>query len=128
MTPADVRGRARTAREFYQVAIERIEMAVPGPSEVAQVSAANAVQAAIAAADALCGRVYGYHASGDDHREAARLLRSLPGSGPRLEPRLRRLLADKTAFTYGGFCTRAAAERAAKDAAVLVAELDLVDL
>lgn len=124
MTAADVRGRARTARESHQVALERVAIAAPGPSEVAQVADANAVQAAIAAADALCGRAYGHHASGDDHREAIRLFRSIPGTGPRLAPRLQRLLASKTEFTYGGFCTLDSAARATRDSGALVDELD----
>lgn len=128
MTPADVRGRARTAREFQQVALERVSMAASGPSEVAQVAAANAVQAAIAASDALCGRAYGHHASGDDHREAVRLLRSVPEVGPRLATRLQRLLASKTEFTYGAFCTLEQATRATRDSGALIAELDRLNV
>ncbi|WP_284293067.1 hypothetical protein [Luteimicrobium album] len=128
MSAADVRGRARSAREFLQVAQERVEIAPDGPSEIAQVAAANAVHAAIAAADAICGRSLGYHASGSDHREAVGLLRSVPGAGARLAPKLARLLSDKTEFTYGGFCTRAEAQRATKDAGALVEELDRLSL
>ena len=128
MNAADVRGRARTAREFHQVALERVEMAVPGPSEVAQVAAANAVQAAIAASDALCGRAHGRHAAGDDHREAVRLLRAVPDSGDRLSKRLQRLLASKTEFTYGGFCTLESASRATRDSAAFIEELDRLNL
>jgi hypothetical protein len=128
MTGADVRSRARVAREFHQVALERVEMAPEGPSEIAQVAAANAVQAAIAAADALCGRAYGHHAAGTDHREAVALLRTLPEHGQRLAPKLQRLLASKSSFTYGGFCTRKQAAQASGDAGVLVEELDRLSL
>ncbi|GIG32387.1 hypothetical protein [Cellulomonas oligotrophica] len=124
MTRADVKARARTAREFHQVALERVELAGPGPSEVAQVAASNAVHAAIAAADAICGITLGEHASGSDHREAVNLLRTVPGEGTRLAAKLQRLLSRKSSFTYGGFCTRDEAEQATKDAAALIDELD----
>jgi len=128
MTPAAVRERARAAREFHQVAQERVEIAPEGTSAVAQVAAANAVHAAIAASDALCGRAHGYHASGADHREAVKVLKTVPHSGPRLAAKLARLLSDKTELTYGGFCTRAEAARATKDAGAFIEELDRLSL
>lgn len=128
MTAADVRARAAAAREFHQVAKERVEIAPQGPSSEAQVAASNAVHAAIAAADALCGHAHGFHASGQDHREAVRLVRALADGGPALARRLTRLLNAKTAFTYGGFCTRAEATRASDDAAALIEALDRLSL
>ncbi|MGW6129017.1 hypothetical protein ACWFNE_03210 [Cellulomonas sp. NPDC055163] len=116
------------AREYLQVARERLELAPNGTSDVAQVAAANAVQAAIAAADALCGRAHGFRSAGQDHREAVSLVKSLPEIGPRLAPKLSRLASDKTELTYGGWCTRAVAERAVKDAGVFVDELDRLSL
>jgi hypothetical protein len=128
VTAGDIRDRARTAREHLAVAQERVEMAPEGPSEVAQVAAANAVLAAIAATDALCGHAHGFHATGQDHREATRLLKAAPDAGPKLAVKFARLVSDKSDFTYGGFCTRAEATRATADAAALIAELDRLSL
>jgi hypothetical protein len=97
-------------------------------ADVRERAASNAVHAAIAAADALCGNAHGHHASGSDHREAIGLLRAVRGDGPRLATRLARLLSSKTEFTYGGFCNRAEAERATSDAGALVDELDRLNL
>lgn len=110
------------AREYLRVARERLERAPNGTSDVAQVAAANAVQAAIAAAP--CGRARVFRSAGQDHREAVSLVKSLPDIGPRLAPKPLRLASDKTALTYGGWCTRAVAERAVEDAGVFVDELD----
>lgn len=128
VTTGDVRARAKTAREHLAVAQERVAMAPEGSSEAAQVAAANAVLAAIAAVDALCGHAHGYHATGQDHREAARLLRAVPDVGQKLAPKFTRLISDKSDLTYGGFCTRAVAQRAAADAGALIAELDRLSL
>lgn len=128
VTGSDIRARAKTAREHLAVALERIEMAPDGPSEAAQVAAANAVLAAIAAADALCGHAHGFHATGQDHREATRLLRDIPETGHRLARKFMQLAADKTDLTYGGYCTRAVASRSAADAQALVTELDRLSL
>lgn len=103
-------------------------MAPDGPSPEAQVAAANAIHAAIAAADALCGRAHGFHASGQDHREAVELVRAIRDNGPMLARKLSRLLSDKTELTYGGFCTRAVASRAMKDAGAFIDELDRLQL
>jgi predicted flap endonuclease-1-like 5' DNA nuclease len=130
MTPTDVRQRAATAREHLHVSLERLEMCRhdAGQSSEAQVAASNAVSAAIAAADALCGHALGQRAAGADHREAVALLRRVTGIGATLAPKLTRLLSDKTLFQYGGFCTRAQAERAAREAGSLVKELDRLSL
>ncbi|WP_100349306.1 hypothetical protein [Luteimicrobium subarcticum] len=107
VTAADVRQRAATAREHFQVTLERLEIALgrPGPSPEAQVAASNAVSAAIAACDALCGDALGQHASGQDHRAAVAMLSSIRPDGQSLGRRLSRLLNDKTLFQYGTFCT-----------------------
>lgn len=128
VTAADVRQRAATAREYFQVALERLDIAPEGPSSVAQVCASNAISAAIAAADALCGRAHGYHASGQDHREAVRLVKAIPGSGAGMASRLLRLSSAKSELQYGGFCTRAVASRSVADAKVLIDELDRLNL
>lgn len=126
VTKADVTQRAATAREHLQVAAERLEITISrsGPSSEAQVAASNAVLAAIAASDALCGNATGQHAADQDHRAAAALLRQVRPDGEQLARRLSRLLNDKTLFQYGTFCTRAVAQRAHDDAAVLVRALD----
>lgn len=124
MTAQDVRARAATAREHLQVALERVQMAPDGSSDAAQVAASNAVLAAIAAADALCGHARGFCATGQDHREAAGYLKALPDVGPRLAAKLQRLASEKSSLTYGGWCTRAEAARAAKDAEAFIDELD----
>lgn len=128
MTTRDIRERAAVAREYLQVALERLDLAPDGASDVAQVAAASAIQAAIAGADALCGRAHGYRSAGQDHREVTVLLKSLPEIGPRLAQKFSRLASDKTELTYGGWCTRAEAERAVKDARVFIDELDRLSL
>lgn len=128
MTATDVRQRAATAREHFQVALERLEIAPDGPSSMAQVCASNAISAAIAAADALCGRAHGHHASGQDHREAVRLTKAIPGGGADLATRLQRLSGTKSKLQYGGFCIRAEAIRSVADAKVLIDELDRLNL
>ncbi|MEI4272828.1 hypothetical protein TEK04_13950 [Klenkia sp. LSe6-5] len=121
MTSADCRQRAGTAREHLTVARERLlaAEAAPGPSEVAQVAASNAVLAGIAAADAICGTALGETSGEQDHRAAIAQLKRVAASGP-LVTKLTRLLADKTALQYGGYCTHETARRAVDQATVLV--------
>lgn len=130
VTKTDVAQRAASAREFYQVTLERLELASaqPGPSAEAQVAASNAVSAAIAASDAICGSANGEHASGQDHRAAVAMLRNVRPDGPELARRLHRLLNDKTLFQYGTFCTSNAAEAARRDAEALILALNARNL
>lgn len=129
MTRTDCQHRAATAKEHLAVARERSQVADtrPGPSGTAQVAASNAVLAAIAAADAICGSVLGECSNEQDHRTATSLLKRVPG-GEVLATKLHRLLADKTALQYGGFCTDAVARTSISQATALVQALDSYDL
>lgn len=108
-TPADLRQRAGTAREHLQVALERLAYAEgqADPSAAAQVAAANAISAGIAATDAICGAVLGERANDQDHRAAVELLATVRPGGATLARRLRRLSKDKSLLQYGGYCTPA---------------------
>lgn len=122
VTPAQARERAALAREHLQIAAERLEMCRlrPERSSEAQAAASNAVLAAIAASDALCGHALGQRAADQDHRSATALLASVQPDGTRLANKLGRLLSDKTVLQYGTFCTRATAAQAVRDAELLV--------
>ncbi|SFK44816.1 hypothetical protein [Cellulomonas sp. KH9] len=126
MNLSQARERAALAREHLQIAAERLEMCRlrPDRSSEAQAAASNAVLAAIAASDALCGQALGQHAADHDHRAATTLLRTVEPDGPRLANKLGRLLSDKTVLQYGTFCTRATAEQAVRDARSLVDAVD----
>ena len=126
MSATDVRQRAATAREHLQVAWERLELAIanPGPSELAQVAASNAVLAGIAAADAICGAKLHVRANDQDHRAAVGLTATIDPGGKELSQRLLRLLRNKTTLQYGGFCTAATAQQTVTQAAALVDALD----
>lgn len=126
VTASDVRQRGASAREHLQVALERLEMCRgnPAPSSEAQVAASNAVLAAIAAGDALCGHALGERSADQDHLAASAMVKRVRPDGQQLAGKLRRLLSDKSILTYGTFCTRATAERAVRDAQALVGALD----
>ncbi len=127
-TAKDNRERAATAREHYQVAQERLQIAPDGNSSEAQVAATAAVHAVIAAADAICGHALGHRSAEPDHRAAGKLLEATGPDGKKLAAKFVRLASDKTALTYGGWCTRAEAARAVKDAAAFVDLLDKLNL
>lgn len=99
-------------------------MAPDGNSSEAQVAAANAVAAAIAASDAMCGNALGHHSTEQDHRAAGKLLEAAGPNGKQLAAKFVRLASDKSDLTYGGWCTKAEAARAVRDAGRLVDELD----
>lgn len=69
-----------------------------GPTRSAAVS--NAVLAGIAASDTICCSVLGKRSASWDHRDALRLLRSVPDVGKQAENRLRLLLAIKDKAQY----------------------------
>ena len=123
---AQARERAGLAREHLQIALERLEMcrARPERSPEAQAAASNAVLAAIAASDALCGHALGERAADQDHGTATTLIKTVQPDGVRLANKLRRLLSDKTLLQYGTYCTPVTAEQAVRDAKVLVDALD----
>lgn len=100
------------AREFLDVARARGEQAHSGDRRHHhKVAATNAVQAGIAATDAICCVLLGYHARGQDHREALAVLRETrPGTGSQEEKarrsaewgkQLSTLLAIKSPAEYG---------------------------
>jgi hypothetical protein len=65
------------------------------------VAAANAVLAAVAAADALCCLRLGRYSRGQAHQEAAALLRTLKPNGAQLARDLTAALGVKDAAHYG---------------------------
>lgn len=122
MTPDSSRQRAAIAREHLRVAEERFATCGDGPSGAASVSAANAISAAIAAADAICGIALGHRSSGADHREAAALLAQVADGTP-LARRLARLTAQKSQTQYGDYVTAKVAREITTSAGRLVAAL-----
>jgi hypothetical protein len=62
---------------------------------------ANAVHAGIAASDAICGHVLGYHSRGQDYKTAVDVLRraTQPDNVPSND--LGRLINEKDQFDYG---------------------------
>lgn len=123
MTPASAAERAGIAREHMLVSDERLDECGEGPSKEASVSAANAISAAIAASDAICGKALGERYSGPDHREAAKLLRKVAG-GDALATRLLRLAAQKTQAQYGDYVTGKVARDVNSSAHRIVDALD----
>ncbi|MGV9798678.1 hypothetical protein ACWDTP_11545 [Mycobacterium sp. NPDC003449] len=87
------------AKAFLDVAElaggESDPLATPG------VAAALAVLAGIAACDAVCCAVLGQRSRGQDHRQAATLLRQITPDGRTLALDLERLLAIKDDAHYG---------------------------
>lgn len=107
-------GRQRLARAlaFLEVASrETGEQETATASHTRQVAVANAVQAAIAAADAICCALLGAHSRDQDHREAVRMLAEAglgdggPSEGQRrsreLSKRLAEVLELKSRAEYG---------------------------
>lgn len=95
MTAADVRARAAQARAFLQSA--QLHRGNSGPDN--SVAATAAVNAGIAAADAICGSALGFCARGDDHDEAVALLkRATADAAP--SRNLGRLLGTKSLASY----------------------------
>jgi hypothetical protein len=94
---AQARTRLLQAEKFGEVADlvlgEEVDTA-PG------VAAALCVLAGIAAADAVCGAVLGRRSRGQDHRQAADMLRDVAPDGARMAKALRDLLDLKDASHY----------------------------
>lgn len=89
-------GRLAKARQFLRVAEDAIEL--DDGSGVADAAVTLFIHAGIAAADAICARVLGEHAQGQDHREAVALLASVDEAASR---ELETLLGMKTRAGYG---------------------------
>lgn len=92
-SPDDAAKRLRDARGFLEVA----ELA----DQDAGVSAANAVLAGIAAADAACCAALAERSRGQDHRDAVALVAQVRPGGQEASAALRRLLALKNDAEYG---------------------------
>ncbi len=101
-SPATVRRRAR-ASTYAQKSLEVAELAF-GEHEIPasrSVAAALAVLSGIASADAACCAALGRRSRGDDHREAAALLRQIVPAGDRAAKALIELLNLKDTAQYG---------------------------
>ena len=96
--PQHARTRLDQARAFLDVADllgpEQDDLATPG------VAAALSVLAGIAASDAACCQVLGRRSRGQDHRQAAALLRQIEPNGQAMASDLERLLAIKDDAHY----------------------------
>lgn len=103
MTAGEVRARAEHARD----------------------SLLTAVNAGIAAADAICGAKLGYRSNGQDHKQAVAVLtQALPGKKTAARD-LGRLLETKTLTSYGtSHITGAKASELLKYASRLVDEME----
>ena len=98
-TKADAKTRLAHARKFLEVAtLVSVERDVP---ESANVAAALAVLAGIAASDAACCAALGRRARGLDHHEAEALLSQIVPNGGEAASSLRRLLDLKDTAQYG---------------------------
>lgn len=130
MSRNDVRQRAGAAREFLQVAQERLELVRDSVSESAeaQVAASNAISAGIAVADAICGSRLSTRANDGDHRSAVTMLATVSPDGKRLSVRLARLLADKSQLQYGGYCTAAVARAMTREAEKLIEAMEALGI
>jgi hypothetical protein len=96
--PGEAARKARLARAYLDLA----EQAATGDDDVARnVAAGNAVLAAIAASDALTCLRLGRHSRGQDHQEAAALLRTVRPDGSRLARDLTTALTVRDAAHYG---------------------------
>jgi hypothetical protein len=85
----------------------------------------NAVNAGIAAADAICGSKLGYRSSGQDHRQAIGLLNQALPEKKTAARDLGRLLETKTLTSYGAsHITEARASEPLKYATRLVDEME----
>jgi hypothetical protein len=108
---AQARKRLADARAFIELAETVGDASAP---ESLGVSAANAVLAGIAAADAACCRALGERSRGDGHREATKLVSQVQPGGDDAAKALERLLALKNDAEYG----LAAVSRAKREVAV----------
>ncbi|HTC60268.1 MAG TPA: hypothetical protein VK691_09140 [Solirubrobacteraceae bacterium] len=98
---ADARTRLRHARSFLEVA--RLVAEEGDDLDYSSPSAALAVLAGIAAADAACCTALGRRARGQDHREAAALVEQVTPGGKNAAKSLGRLLSLKDEAHYGLF-------------------------
>lgn len=95
----EARTRLRHARSFLEVA--RLVAEEGDDLDYSSPSAALAVLAGIAAADAACCTALGRRARGPDHREAATLVQQVTPGGKKAANSLGRLLSLKDEAHYG---------------------------
>jgi hypothetical protein len=122
-TPAEARERRDQARAFIDVA----EMVLTGSASrhEAQVAAALAVLAAIAAADAICGLTLHRFSRGQDHAQAAKLLVGVSLEDTTLPAKLGRIISAKDAVHYSPhLVTGKDARNLVRQARALVAAAD----
>lgn len=98
-TRENARDRLRQAELFLQAALLFDDAQLDAAA--ANVSAANAVMSAIAAADAACCAALGEHAQGQDHARAPDVVERIPQGGKTAAASLRRALAVKSKAQYG---------------------------
>jgi hypothetical protein len=98
---ADARTRLRHAGSFLEVA--QLVAEEGDDLDYSSPSAALAVLAGIAAADAACCAALGRRARGQDHREAVTLVGQIKPGGDKAATSLRRLLSLKDEAHYGLF-------------------------
>ncbi|WP_218064007.1 hypothetical protein [Arthrobacter wenxiniae] len=123
MTVAEVRVRAEHARDSLLTAQARFEPG--GPMASNNTTGLNAVNAGIAAADAICGSKLGYRSNGQDHRQAIQLLTQALPEKKTAARDLGRLLEAKTLTSYGSsHITASRASELLKYAARLVDEME----
>ena len=97
----DARGtaeRAARALAFLEVARANAET---DTSAQRAVSASTAIEAGIAASDAICGRLLGEHSNSERHADAVDLLRRALPRDAAAANALRRLLEAKSLVQYG---------------------------
>ena len=125
MTAQEVRIRAEHARDSLLTAQARFEPG--GPMASNNTTGLNAVNAGIAAADAICGSKLGYRSSGQDHRQAIGLLSQALPEKKTAARDLRRLLEAKTLTWYrASHITEARASELLTYATRLVAQMESV--
>lgn len=125
MTAAEVRIRAEHARDSLLTAQARFEPGDPMASN--NTTGLNAVNAGIAAADAICGSKLGYRSEGQDHKQAIGLLAQALPEKKTAARDLGRLLETKTLTSYGAsHLTETRASELLKYAARLIAEMEAV--
>jgi len=112
--PTEATRKTRLARAYLDLA----DQAAAGDGDEARtVAAGNAVLAAIAASDALTCLRLGRHSRGQDHAQAAALLRTIRPDGARHAKDLTTALAMKDAAHYGSVFVSASALRSTLRAA-----------
>ena len=101
MSAQDVRVRAKHAHTFLASLNLVNELGTDaGITSTANVVGVLAVNASIAASDAICGLALGKRAAGDAHDEAVKLLSTATVNGAKYANDLRRILSVKSDVQY----------------------------